>query len=285
MFREIKISTYIAPLTRLGTPEAVVDVLKASGFDYYDFTMMYPILGFELFYNSEDYIQKAKDFKQHADTIGIHCNQTHGSVPCFRKNATFEENQVLFQDVKRCIEITHILGGKYCVFHPVSDCSMEDNIIFFRSIENIAKENNVIVAIENTLSSRLFGKPDDFVQLFASLNNDCFKMCLDIGHAETRNASSSAVEFINKLGNKIVCLHIHDNDKNSDLHHLPFTYSIDFNEIFIALKKARYKGDITFECGSYFNNMPISLFPDALKMLHSIGEYMGNQIFNLFPND
>ena len=107
MSREIKISTYIAPLTRLGTPEVVVDVLKASGFDYYDCTMMYPILGFELFYNSEDYIQKAKDFKQYADTIGIHCNQTHGTVPCFRKNGTLEENQVLFQNVGSIVCFTH----------------------------------------------------------------------------------------------------------------------------------------------------------------------------------
>lgn len=280
MSREIKISTYIAPLTRLGTPEAVVDVLKASGFDYYDFTMMYPILGFELFYNSEDYIQKAKDFKQYADTIGIHCNQTHGSVPCFRKKGTIEENQVLFQNVKRCIEITHILGGKYCVFHPSSDCSFQDNVEFFRSIKEVAINNHVIIAIENTLSDRLFGKPDDFVKLFASLNNDCFKMCLDIGHAETRNAGSSAVEFINKLGDKIACLHIHDNDKISDLHQLPYNYSIDFDMICNALKKISYQGDITFECGSYFNNMPLSLLPEALKMLHSMGAYIAKQIFD-----
>ena len=45
MSKEIKISTYIAPLTRLGTPELVVDTLKEAGFRYYDFTMMFPIMG------------------------------------------------------------------------------------------------------------------------------------------------------------------------------------------------------------------------------------------------
>ena len=82
MSKEIKISTYIAPLTRLGTPELVVDTLKEAGFRYYDFTMMFPIMGFELFYNSDDYFEKAKHFRDYTDKIGIYCNQTHGCVPC-----------------------------------------------------------------------------------------------------------------------------------------------------------------------------------------------------------
>lgn len=280
MYKEIKISTYIAPLTRLGTPESVLDVLKISGFNYYDFTMMYPILGFELFYNSEDYIKKAEHLRNYANKIGIYCNQTHGTTPCFRKDFTSSKNQFLFENVKKSIEITRTLGAKYCVLHPVSNCSMEENVNFFRSIEKVAQDNDVIVAIENTLSDELFGKADDFVQLFFLLKSNYFKMCLDIGHSEVKNTESNAIEFINKLGDYIVCLHIHDNDKSSDLHQLPFSYSIDFNEVFIALKKANYKGDITFECGSYLYNMPVSLFPDALKMLYSIGEYIGEQIFN-----
>ena len=32
-------------------------------------------------------------------------------------------------------------------------------------------------------------------------------MCLDIGHSEVKNTESNAIEFINKLGDYIVCLH------------------------------------------------------------------------------
>ena len=279
MPKEVKISTYIAPLTRLGSPELVVDTLKEAGFSYFDFTMMFPILGFELFYNSDDYKEKAKNFKKYIDYINMSCNQIHGAVPCLRKDANEKEKHRLFENVKRTIEITHILGAKYCVLHPASDCSLEENVHFFESLKDIAHKNDVIIAIENTLSDKLFGKPKDFKTLLAALNDECFKMCLDIGHAETKNTGSSAVEFINEIGSDIVCLHIHDNDKYHDLHQLPFSINIQFDEIFKALKKNNYSGDITFECGTYFNNMPVSLFKDALKFLHKVGEYIAKQIY------
>lgn len=279
MSKEIRVSTYIAPLTRLGSPEQVVDILKRSGFSYFDFTMMFPILGFGLFYNSIDYKEKALRFKEYINSIGIYCNQTHGSVPCLRSEATKEENEKYFELVKRSIEVSHILGAKYCVLHPASECSMEENVKFFKSLIEIAHENKIIIAIENTLSDKLFGKPDDFIELLDKINDVSFMVCLDIGHAETKNSGSSAIEFIEKLKDKIVCLHIHDNDKISDNHQLPFTLVIQFEPIFKALKENGYDGDITFECGSYFNNMPVSLFPDALKLLHDVGGYIGKQIY------
>ena len=280
MHKEVKISTYIAPLTRLGTPERVITVMKEAGFHYYDFTMMFPILGFELFYNSPDYYEKALKFRKFADNLGIYCNQTHGSVPCLRYGATNEEKNKYFELVKRSIEVAHILGSKYCVLHPASDCTMEENVSFFKSLVEIAHENEIIIAIENTLSDKLFGKPEDLAELLGQINDNSFKVCLDIGHAETKNTGSSALEFINKLQNKIVCLHIHDNDKISDNHQLPFTLVIQFEPIFKVLKEIGYSGDITFECGTYFNNMPTSLFLDALKFLHDVGEYIGKQIYD-----
>lgn len=279
MSKEVKISTYIAPLTRLGSPKLVADSLKAAGFSYYDFTMMFPILGFDLFYDSNDYLLKAKEFRKYTDQIGIYCNQTHGPVPCIKKDMSELERIRLSENVKRSIEITHILGAKYCVLHPASDCSMEENVEFFNSIKNVAIENDVVIAIENTLSKKLFGKPDDFIELLFALNDNHFKMCLDIGHAETENSGSSAVEFIDKLGKDIVCLHIHDNNKENDLHQLPFTYSIDFDEIINALRKNHYNGDINFECGAFFDNMPTSLIPDALVFLREVGEYLAKKIF------
>lgn len=277
---KIKISTYIAPLTRLGSPELVVEALKKSGFDYFDFTMMFPILGFDLFYDCDDYKEKAVAFRKRTDKIGIYCNQTHGSVPCFRNGASKEENAEHFELVKRSIEVSHILGSKYCVLHPASDCTMDENVAFFRSIIDIVHENEIVIAIENTLSDKLFGKPEDFIELLERIDDESFKVCLDIGHAETKNTGSNAIDFINKLKDKIVCLHIHDNDKAYDNHQLPFTLVIEFDPIFKALKKNNYSGDITFECGTYFNNMPVSLLPDALKFLHDVGKYIGKQIYN-----
>lgn len=279
MSREVKISTFTGALTRLGTPELVVDALKEAGFKYYDFTMMCPIIGFELFYNSDgDYLAKAKEFRKYADKIDIYCNQTHGFTPYVVKDFSKEDNQTLFENVKRSIEVSRVLGAKCCVLHPSSDCSIHENAERFKLLIDVARENDMIIAIENVPNDKLFGKPEDFIELLNEINDDHFKFCLDIGHAEMELTGSSAVDFINKMGNRLVCLHIHDNEKGHDIHQLPYTFMIGFKEIWKVLKKNHYQGDVTFECGTCFNNLPTSLFKDALKLLYDLGEYIGKEI-------
>ena len=279
MSKEVVISTCIGGLTRLGTPKRIVDTLVEAGFRYYDFTMMFPILGFELFYNSDDYLSKAREFRKYADKIGIYCNQTHGFTPFIVKGAPPDENDMMLENVKRTIEVSHVLGAKYCVLHPSSDLSIEENAKRFSSLKQIAQDNDMIIAIENMPTKGLFGKPEHFIKLLNLINDNHFKVCLDIGHAEIDFVDSSAIEFINKLGDKLVCLHIHDNNKVQDIHQLPYTYSVNFSEITKALKENHYKGDVTFEATTFMNNIPTLLFLDALKLLHSVGEYMAEQIF------
>lgn len=278
MSREIKISTFTGSFTRLGTPELVVAALKEAGFKYYDFTMMSPILGFDLLYDSDDYISRAKEFRKYADKIGIYCNQTHGAVPYIGKLFSKEDNEKTFEIVKRTIEVSHILGAKYCVLHPSSDCSIKENATRFKLLKEVAHENDIILAIENMPSSTLFGKPENFLELLKEIDDEHFAFCLDIGHAEIDYTGSSAVDFINKMGDKLVCLHIHDNDKGNDLHQLPYTYSISFKEIWEVLRNNNYQGDITFETGSYFQNLPNSLYVSALELLHSLGEYIREEL-------
>lgn len=278
MSREIKISTCIGGLTRLGTPELVVDTFKEAGFKYFDFTMMCPILGFDLFYTSDDYLERAKKFREYTDRIGIYCNQTHGSVPYVVKDFSEEDNQLLFELVKRSIEVSHILGAKCCVLHPSSECSIKENAERFKLLKDIAHKNDVIIAIENMPSATLFGKPEDFIELLDEINDDHFKFCLDIGHAEMAYTGSSAVDFINKMGDRLACLHIHDNEKGNDIHQLPYTYMADFAEIWKALKDNHYQGDITFESTTFFNNMPNLLIVNALELLHDLGEYISKQL-------
>ena len=278
MHKEIRISTCTGSFTRIGTPELVIDSLKEAGFNCYDFTMMYPIIGFELFYNSFDYDLKAKAFRKYADEIGMICNQVHGCVPSIFKGATKEDKERLFNNIKKSIEIARILGAKYCVLHPASDCLMEENIAFFNSLKEIAHQNDVIIAIENMPTSSLFGKAQDLKILLDAIDDDYFKACLDIGHAEIDITGASVSQFFDVLEDKIVCLHVHDNNKARDSHQLPFTQSIDFNEVIKSLKKHNYRGDITFEVSNFFVNMYVPLMKEALRLLYDVGEYIVNEL-------
>ena len=191
-----------------------------------------------------------------------------------------EDNNKLFDNAKRTIEVAHILGAKYCVLHPSSDCSIKENAERFLLLKQIAIDNDIIIAIENMPSAGLFGKPEHFIELLDIIGDDHFKVCLDIGHAEIDFVHSSATEFINKLDDRLVCLHIHDNNQSQDIHQLPYTYAVNFEEIAKALKNNHYRGDITFEATTFLNHMPITLFLDNLKLLRDVGGYLSKQIFN-----
>jgi len=50
-----------------------------------------------------------------------------------------------------------------------------------------------------------------------------------------------------KIGNRLLCTHIHDNDHKSDLHLIPFDGEIDFKKMCQELKACNYEGNITLE--------------------------------------
>ena len=48
--------------------------------------------------------------------------------------------------------------------------------------------------------------------------------------------------------------------------------------IWKALKANHYQGDITFETGSYSQNLPNSLYVSSLELLHALGELIKEKI-------
>ncbi|MCQ2603167.1 MAG: TIM barrel protein, partial [Clostridia bacterium] len=118
----------------------------------------------------------------------------------------------------------------------------------------------------------------DFCRHLDLLDKDWFVACLDIGHAEMKGLNTSAVDMIFALGDRLKCLHIHDNDKHHDSHKLPYTYGIDFEPIIDALAKIGYNGDITFEADSFPPGFPTKLYPNAVKVMHDVGMYIKTEI-------
>lgn len=259
-----------------------LNIIKDAGFNAYDFTMCGEPICRDLFYYENDYVERAKRLRKYADDIGIVCNQSHAPFPTARLGDD-EYNKRLIRDVSRSLEISGILGAKICVVHP-SCISIEKDVELYRKFIDVAKNSNVKIAIENMFTWDENGKAahavcsdeNEFAAYFDLLNDDTFVACLDLGHAELDGLNTSDVKIIEKLGSKIKALHIHDNNKKRDLHRAPFTMDIDFNEVFAALKKAGYDGDVTFESCSYLEKLPKELFPSGVKFLYEIGRYLSS---------
>ncbi len=118
----------------------------------------------------------------------------------------------------------------------------------FKKILDIAKKNNVKIAIENLDAYSI--KHLEF--LLKKINDKNLGFCYDIGHYYLANLKK---DLLKKYGNRLLALHIHDNlmdwypgyDYTRDLHLLPFDGKINFENFCLKLKKIKYKGIIMLE--------------------------------------
>ena len=133
-------------------------------------------------------------------------------------------------------------------------------------------------AKEDHASTAACSHHDNFKAHMELLPKDVFVACLDIGHAEMKGLDTSAVQMIETLDSDLQALHIHDNDCWHDNHLLPFTMYIDYEKIIQTLKKIGYKGDITLEADTYMRRIPLSLYPQAVRLMVDVAEYIKNSV-------
>ncbi len=178
-----------------------------------------------------------------AKEVDLHIENVHMT---FQKvNALWEDTndtEIALNDHINCIESCRMHGIPTAVIHlskgmtppPLSSFGL-DNI---KRIVDCAEKNNVNVAIEN------IERTDYTEYILENITSERLKLCYDSGHDKCYMKSG----FLEKHADKIVALHLHDNDGTSDQHMIPGDSDIDWRYIANALKDANYKGAITLEC-------------------------------------
>lgn len=255
----MKISTEIYSASRHIGEERAIESIAKAGFDAWDFSMFrmcnydwgtgvvsvsdHPLAG-------SGYLAFARRLKQVGLDNGIICNQSHAPFPSTPVRAY----------LKRAIECTAEAGGKICIIHPDNNKTPEENAEMYFELLPFAKDHGVKIAAENMgnwdsvkdqSSFAACATPDSFCAHLDAVNDNAFGACLDIGHAEMRGVGTSAVEMIHALGDRLLALHIHDNDQWHDLHQIPFSMKIDFEAVVRALKEIGYSGYFTLEAKQF----------------------------------
>ncbi len=307
------ISTEIGSFKKYGSNEEILKLLKDCGFDAYDFSMFFSTKESLMF--CDDYAEKAKKLRAYADEIGIVCNQAHAPFPVHRaasrhgeqiqaemEKAMLRETGTLFPKhgsdaeyyntcvatlIKRCIEITGILGGKAIVIHPDSSVTTEQNVEFYHQFEKIAQQNHVKIALENMwrwddenncASLAACTTVQNFTEHLQLLDKNIFVACVDIGHAEMMGNITNSKELLCGVKDRLFCLHVHDNDRYKDRHQVPFSGSIDFDAVATTLAQIGYTGDLTLECDTFIKHFDKSFFPVAAKYMCDVAKYLRDKI-------
>lgn len=274
---------------RYGEKEAVKMICEA-GFDAIDYSMFAMKDEPDYVLNQPGYKNHLKELRDIASSYGVTFDQAHSPFPPMRVGDV-EYSSMMWPKILRSIECAGLLGVEIIVVHPIytpKNC-FETNMEMFHSLEYYAKESGVKIALENMWGTDKNGKKfpnvcstaEDFNRYVDALNPDVFTACLDLGHIGL--VGENAPEMIKKMGSRIACLHVHDNNGIDDSHTLPYTMSMDFKEILTALAQIDYKGNLTFEADHFFGRIPYECVESGLKFMEEIGRAMIRR-FEIYKN-
>jgi len=163
-------------------------------------------------------------------------------------NAVWEEGEKgelvterLIDELKRMaafgikVGIVHVTWGRVAP-PPPSELALHR---YERAVE-VAEQLGVTIALENSVF------PEPLHYLLETIKSPNVGFCYDSGH---EIGFTPEEDFLAKYGDRLVAMHLHDNVYQDDMHALPFTKDINWEEKVAALKKTDYfKKMITLEC-------------------------------------
>lgn len=283
------LSTTTSRLSRYMSLEDAIKVIKNAGFDAYDLTFC-SLPDDHAFYG-DDRVERAKALKAEADKLGIVCNQAHAPFPTSKGDDKKDEE--IFELVVRSMEVAAILGAKITVVHPKQHLKYAENIEelfelnmeFYRRLLPYAKKYGIKIATENMFQwhnnasvclDSTCSQPREFVRYVDEINDPYLVACVDIGHAGLVDVDPC--DMIRRLGKRVGCLHVHDNNKIHDHHTLPYLGKINWDGVTAALKEIGYEGDFTYEADSFLATFPQELYRSCENLMHDVGRHLISKI-------
>ena len=204
--------------------------------------------------------KKMYAIKAEAERANVEIFQVHGPWRWPVQDATPEDRQERMEKMKRSILATRMLGCKYWVIHPIMPFGTNEigtenaqktwdiNLEFMSELVKFAKEQDVIICLEN-MPMRKFSMspPSQVLKFVKEINDDHFKICLDTGHVSVNAGTSALGDIVRELGNQLKVLHVHDNTGESDAHSWPTKGIIDWPDFLKALKDIGFEGAFALE--------------------------------------
>lgn len=251
-----------------------LDIFSEAGFRAVDFNTDQPE-----YYSLQHDRAFYEDLRAYAADRGIAFTQAHAPFGSsfFDPEKTARRFEEILQSFRHC----SWLGTEMVVVHPCnhkkyrdSNCwdeMMAYNLDFYRRLIPHARACNLKIAIENIPGS-VTDKPEGLIGLVDELNDPVFTVCFDVGHAHMMGLD--AADFIRKLGSRIGCTHIHDNNGSADQHTLPYYGTVDWTAVTQAFADIGYDGNISYEAACFIQKLPDGLCADAAKLMAQTGRHL-----------
>lgn len=186
-------------------------------------------------------------------------------------NPVVSEREKRMDLIKKSMDITQKMGVQYLIFASgkyhkeiSQDDAMKILIDEVKELLNYNKEVSLLIEPEPDF---FIGTSEAALKLIEKIDDDRFKMNLDIGHVYC--CEDNFLEAIEKSLPHARHIHIEDIKDRIHFHEIPGEGDIDFKEVFRLLKMHRYEYYISVELYNHIENWERAMV-ESLAYLKSI---------------
>ncbi len=184
----------------------------------------------------DPYIAKAKE-------VGLKIATTHLPYRYDYTDTASEKFAYCHEMAVRSLRASEYLGAEWTVMHV---STVEGTVEYVKRLFAESGVKNIGIAIENMCRRPI----NELIEVVDTLAAEGCKVgiCLDIGHAhQNKFFDNNISEVIALMGKRIKMLHVHDNNRASDMHKAPYMGTAPWADIMKALKDAGYEGEFNLE--------------------------------------
>ena len=180
---------------------------------------------------------------QRLTECGLQLLDLHGSAGQARRwfAADEAERQAGVTLVQNRIAMTARLGGQTVVMHAAAD-ALDPLRRSLDALAPVARRHGIRIAIENTETTAQFAAPR---QLLEAYPPDFLGLCYDSGHGNL--TGQRGLDELETLTDRLIALHLHDNDGSGDHHQLLFTGTVDWPRLATLIARSSYRGCVSSE--------------------------------------
>jgi len=150
--------------------------------------------------------------------------------------------------VKNRIFMANKLSSEVIVCHiklePINESEKQEywNILYksLNELKPYAKKHKVRIALENNHDDK---DCNEIKKLLSEYDSDFLGFCYDSGHGNIGNG----INVLKELKDRLISIHLHDNDGKADQHKLLFSGTTNWNELAKILVESAYKKEINME--------------------------------------
>jgi len=113
-----------------------------------------------------------------------------------------------------------------------------------KHLAEYANNAGVVIAVENVR------RIDSLQEIYSKINMKSLGFCYDSGHENCYNKGSN---IANRFKDKIVAIHLHDNDETADQHRILGEGNINWDIVRKNINKSSYEGSIILEVTNEFS--------------------------------